>query len=259
MKRIIIMAVLFLLMVNSSLYAAIDSMGNAVNISGKNRMLTQRMLKNYILIGMDTTYNDPSKELTADIQSFEASMVELKAYVTDKGVLNGLETIGRHWIPIKNKLQAPGNKNEVIAFEKEIYELLLEINTNTGLLAKSSGNSSNEIVNISGKQRMYSQRMAMLYMVKVWGVNDPTFKEKLSNVMEKFEKSHQTLKESSLNTDEITNLLTKVDKSLLFFQMMGRTNSGKFTPSLINRSANNILKDMDKVTSLYVSISKQNI
>ncbi len=256
MKKIIMAIVCVFLMLNTSVYAAISSMSEAVNKSGANRMLTQRMLKDYILIAMKNSYKDPSKDLLAAISIFDNTMMELRAYISDKAILDGLNKINTLWSPIKNKLQETGNKNDIVAFEKEVYILLLEINTNTGLIAKSSGDSSSEMVNIAGRQRMYSQRMAMLYMMKVWGVDDPAFAEKLTMVMSKFETVHQRLKKSSLNTDETTKLLAQVDKSFMFFTLMGKSKSKRFIPSLVNRSANNILKDMNKVTSLYILNSK---
>jgi len=104
---------------------------------------------------------------------------------------------------------------------------------------------------------MLSQRMASRYMLKVWCVEDPEFQKKLSTAMEQFSAAHKTLLKSSLNTDKTNVLLAKVGKSYMFFEMMGNSKSKKFIPSLINRSANKMLKHMNTATGLYASGKKR--
>jgi hypothetical protein len=102
---------------------------------------------------------------------------------------------------------------------------------------------------------MLSQRMASLYMLKVWGVNDPKFKDKMTKTMELFKKSHEVLKKSSMNTPEINKLLTKVERAFMFFEIMNKSSS-KFIPALIYKKSNEILKNMNTVTGLYAAQEK---
>ena len=98
---------------------------------------------------------------------------------------------------------------------------------------------------------MLSQRMASLYMLKVWGIDDPQFKEKMNKAMDLFRTSQEKLMASSMNTDEINALLKKSKKSFMFFEMMNKSKS-KFIPTLIYKKSNDILKDMNTATGLYV-------
>jgi len=95
--------------------------------------------------------------------------------------------------------------------------------------------------------------MASLYMLKVWGVEDPQFKTKLDETMKLFKDSLETLEKSTVNTPEITKLLAKVKRSFIFFEMMNRGKSTKFIPTLIYKKSNEILKDMNSATGLYVA------
>jgi len=69
--------------------------------------------------------------------------------------------------------------------------------------------------------------------------------------IKEFKKASNILMKSSLNTNEITKLLKKSNKSLIFLEMMSRSET-KFIPSLIYKKSNDILRDMNKVTELYV-------
>lgn len=100
---------------------------------------------------------------------------------------------------------------------------------------------------------MLSQRMASLYMLKVWEVHDPQFKIKLDDAMKLFKESLSELEKSDLNTDEINALLAKVKRSFMFFEMMSKSKS-KFIPTLIYKKSNDILTNMNSITQSYVAL-----
>jgi hypothetical protein len=78
----------------------------------------------------------------------------------------------------------------------------------------------------------------------------------MSSSMKLFKDSLERLKKSELNTVEITELLTQVEKSFMFFEIMNRS-SQTFIPALISKKSYDILNNMNSVTKLYVSVSKK--
>ena len=160
------------------------------------------------------------------------------------------------WSKIKKTLTLRPDKKNVGKLQESLDVLLKESNRTTELFAKDTGEESGEIINISGRQRMLSQRMAGLYMLKVWGVDDKQFKEKMGETMKLFKDSLEKLKKSKLNTDEIKTLLSKVEKSFMYFEVMNRS-SNVFIPTLIYKKSDDILKNMNSVTKLYVAVSKK--
>ncbi len=100
---------------------------------------------------------------------------------------------------------------------------------------------------------MLSQRMASLYMLKVWGVKDPKFTQKMDEAMKLFKDSLDKLIGYNKNTAEINTLLNRSKKSFMFFEFMNKSKS-KFIPSLIYKKSDDILKDMNKATNLYTEI-----
>jgi nitrate/nitrite-specific signal transduction histidine kinase len=246
-----------MVLVSGILYAVeIQSSADAVNIAGKQRMYTQRMLKDYAMVGMKNTFGNPGADLKKTIVSFNDHLASLKAYAKDDEIKKSLDEVETLWKPIQKELEGTPELKKAEKLQVELEKLLKASDKATKLFAKASGEESGEIVNIAGRQRMLSQRMAGLYMLKVWGVEDPKFKEKLDDTLKLFKTSLEKLQKSPLNNDEINALLAKVKRSFIFFEMMNRSRS-KFVPSLIYKKSNDILENMNTVTQLYVKSEKK--
>jgi len=235
----------------------ITSNTDAINIAGKQRMFTQRMLKNYAMIGMNNTYGNPSEDLKKITSNFDDSISSLENYTKSDEIKKSLENIKTLWKPVKKLLTDTPSKDKVEKLQVDLDTLLKASDDTTKLFTKVSKAKSNETINISGKQRMLSQRMASLYMLKVWDVKDPQFKTKLDASMKQFKDSLEKLQKTSINTDEINKLLVDVKKSFMFFEIMNKKNSTKYIPTLIYKKSNDILKNMDNVTKQYVKIESK--
>jgi len=233
----------------------IKNIYHAVDVAGKQRMFTQKMLKDYAMIGMKNSFGQPDKDLTKVIDAFEDHLYSLEKYTDNKEIKKSIKKVEHQWLIVKKLLEKEPVKSEVLTIQEGLDELLHLADDTTKLFAKETGKASGEIVNISGRQRMLSQRMASLYMLKVWGVDDDEFKDKMSSAMKLFDTSLQTLQKSELNNKEINKLLKRVEKSFMFFQIMNRSEN-TFIPTLIYKKSNDILADMNSATHCYVKVSK---
>ena len=68
------------LVAQTSTTAPTLSIGSAVNLSGKQRMLTQRMAKTFIYMGMNINAEAANKERTASMILFEENLRALMSY-----------------------------------------------------------------------------------------------------------------------------------------------------------------------------------
>jgi nitrate/nitrite-specific signal transduction histidine kinase len=233
----------------------IANLSEAVNIAGKQRMYTQRMLKDYAMIGLQNHFGNPEKDLNETMHNFEDHLDALIAFNEDPATEESLLKVKKMWEPVKKTLQEPPRKEKAAQLQEALDALLKQANEAVGLFAKQTGKESGEIINISGRQRMLSQRMASLYMLKAWGIDDPKFKDKMDAAMKLFKDSLERLKKSNMNTPRIDALLLEAEHSFKFFEVMNKSDS-KFIPALIYKKSNEILKAMNEATGLYAAQEK---
>ena len=257
LKDKIKISLLTISMFSTSVFAVeITSPENAVDIAGKQRMYTQRMLKDYAMVGMGNTFGKPGEDLKKISNDFQDHMESLASYTKSDEIKKSIEKVKTLWDPLRKTLSETPSREKVEKLQIDLDTLLKASDDTTKLFAKASGKASGEIVNKAGRQRMLSQRMASLYMLKVWEVNDPQFKIKLDDAMKLFKTSLEELERSDLTTEEIKVLLAKVKRSFMFFEMMSRSNS-KFVPTLIYKKSNDILVNMNSVTQKYVALESK--
>jgi len=231
----------------------ISNYNEAVNIAGKQRMFTQRMLKDYAMVGMRNTFGNPEEDLKNVISQFDDAQSSLIKFAKNDDTKQKIEAVNKLWAEIKKELEAEPKKEKVQDLQIKLDNLLALANEATQAFVKESGNSSSEIVNIAGRQRMLSQRMAGLYMLQVWGVEDPQFKKKLEDSMSLFSASLEKLEKYEKNSEDIKKILNKVKRSYRFFEMMSKSTQ-RFIPTLIYKKSNDILQDMNEVTIKYTQL-----
>ncbi len=256
LKKITILLFISLFIYNPASATELKNLSEAVDMAGKQRMFTQKMLKNYAMIGMNNTFGNPKEDLKNITDEFENHIELLYNFTKDEAVKKSIKEVKKVWTPIKQTLSLTPNKESAEKLQEDLEILLKTTDNTTKLFAKLTDKHYGEIINISGRQRMLSQRMASLYMLKVWGVDDPKFTQKMKETMTLFKTSLDKLLLYDKNTPEITKLLNKTQRSFKFFEFMNKS-STKFIPSLIYKKSNEILKDMNRATNLYTAIENK--
>ncbi len=229
----------------------------AINIAGKQRMLTQRMLKNYTLLAMNKGVSNEKQLLSRDIKTFGQNFSALTHYTDSINYAIDGDNIEMYWGMLQQLLATNPAKVVIPELQRGLDSLLDETNKYTIALTKRSGQYSSKIINMSGKQRMYSQRLANLYFINLIGIKDKDFQIKLTRTIKSFEMTQKTLENYKDNSESINKKLKKVKLSFNFFKDLAKGKIKTPMPLMINLNSNAILQNMDKITKEYTQMTQQ--
>lgn len=230
------------------------SLPHALNIAGRQRMLTQRVVKFYCLLGMKIQQEDSKKKMMAAADLFEQQLMQLQSI---QGVDAGLSEeymrgIREYWTPVVALLSANPTLKRAHKLRDLADKTLKRAHTFVLELESISGSSQGKLVNIAGRQRMLSQRISGYYMEKSWGVDDDGLELESARAQRDFDEALEFLQASDSNTEEINKLLRLVHAQWHAFTAINKLNSKAYSePALVSEASDNILKMMNAVTGMY--------
>ena len=241
--------------------AQVLDLNDAINKAGRQRMLSQRMAKSYFAIGQGVEPELADRTLSGSMALFDRQLAELKAYAPQPGIKSTYSQLETAWSDYKAALVGtkPGKSHadEVIALAGKVLALAHQ---GTAQLEKVSDRPVGRLVNISGRQRMLSQRMAAFYLSASWGVQVALSNGELAKARDEFVAAHTLLKNAPQATRAIKSELELAEMQWGFFESALRTlKPGNPEPRHMTNvftTSERILQVMDDVTSMYSKLGE---
>ena len=225
----------------------------ATNVAGSERMMAMRMLKDYMLIALKAGYGNPKKDLPQTMKRFESVQSALHAYVKDPATAEHLKEVDQMWIEVKKMLKSSPKSEDAAKYFDTLNALKNKADQTVTMLVKQSKHKNSKAIDVAGGLRALSQEMAALYMMKTSKVDESS--DLMKKPMERFRSSLDFLNKASKGDTEAQKLLKDLEKVYLYFSVMEE--SGTFTPSLVEKRTENMLKKADELTRHFIAKSNQ--
>jgi nitrate/nitrite-specific signal transduction histidine kinase len=236
------------------------TLAEAVNQAGRQRMLTQRITKAYALAGLlsdslaisSGTYE---RQVRDAVRRFETELAALKAYVTDDGARRALARVDDLWPPYREIALASYSHDALQALWQRDEALLAACEDVVRRLQEPSVRGVARYVDVAGRQRMLSQRLAKLYMLRASGLDHPLVDAALEQARNEFRSALATLMEAPENTAALREKLGQVEEQWRWLQgAMDMYREARF-PTLVDDASEKTLRLTEDVTDLYQALA----
>lgn len=240
-----------------SLTAAADSpsLNNAINVAGSQRMLTQRMLKAYSAIGIDVNAETAALELREAVARFDRQLGALSAGFAGSAAEPTLHQVKALWLPYKALLEQPVSRANATQLLRDNDALLRACHKVVLVLEDMSGTAYGQLVNVAGRQRMLSQRMAKFYLLRAWGFDNAEVRYEIDQARNEFRGALGRLLSAPENTSIIAATLVEAEQQWNLFEHSLKRDGENLVPLIVANTSERLLEKMNEITGLYEQLS----
>ena len=257
MSRVVLLLGLTWTLLCPPAWAAIDD-AEAMNLSGMQRMLSQRIAKSYLMIGAEVRSEQALQQLDQSVARFENNYQALAEYAPSAKIGAALEQVGESWQHYRELALSRPTREQAVLLLALSDQLLAQSEALVQLIEAHTGSAGARLVNRSGRQRMLSQRIAKLYLALSWRLPVEGLEQQLQQATGEFEAAQQELLGAEQNTPQIAAALQKVEAQWRFaragFQLSA---DARYVPTVITTTTETLLWQMNELTSAYAAVMQE--
>ena len=236
---------------NNASKATTISVEVAINRAGQQRMLSQRITKLYAQIVLGISPEKSQTTLLQSVKRFDDNLIALAEFTPSTPISETLLELKLVWSQMfVITAQAPNEARlkELVTLADSVLGTAQKL---TALYEGQSRKAGTAIIGESGRQRMLSQRVALIYMLAQIRSGDVKISSDLMTLRNEFNRAHERLKASTLNDEKIKTDLAVIDGQWGFFQLAIDSKPDPAMQRNVAATSENILEIMQSVTAQY--------
>ena len=239
--------------------AQVRDLSDAINKAGQQRALSQRMSKAWVMLILGVEKTTAQSVLDKSLAVFDRQLIELKSFAPTPDIKATYALMDASWSEYKTILvgSAPTRAAApaLLALDSKVLALAQQ---GTSQYETALNQPLGKLVNIAGRQRMLSQRMAKFYLAANLPVDASVAAQEITLARTEFIAALSTLRNAPQATARIKEELQLADAQWLFFDTaLKKMNQGTANNKALSDvfvASENLLTVMDSITSLYSAI-----
>jgi AmiR/NasT family two-component response regulator len=181
----------------------------AINRAGQQRMLSQRLVKLYVLACGRTEGAAAAALLRESMQRVEDNLAALEAELSEATYGDLIAAAREGWRALKATLEAPPRATELPRLDQQAERVLAQANALVLALESSGVAATVHVINLAGSLRWRSQRMAKLALLQGLASDREALEPEMAQAATAIEQGLAMLAQAPLSTPQIRTLLER--------------------------------------------------
>ena len=182
----------------------------AVNKAGRQRMLAELMVKEYLQAAEGVDAAQARGHLAEAVWVLDDQIADLKAFERDAALRPRVAEVEAAWSRLRVLVTAPPTRDSVDAVVAAGRALHDAAEGNTAALVAKLATPTAGLVSLAGRQRMLCQRIAKDFLLLAWHASTAQAAGELKQSIAEFEQAHAELA-AAARGDELRRELAEAD------------------------------------------------
>lgn len=228
-----------------------------VNGAGRQRALSQRMAKSWLMIERGLLSRQSRLVLGQSMKLFDSRLHELQVQSVETGNAETCAELARLWDLYREMLETPPSSGDVEGLFGITEDVLDVADQLARGFARSEGTGKGQLVNLAGRGRMLTQRAAKLFMFRQLGVRPANCRSRLDEANDEFMATLEHLRRATEGNPALApRLESSVNLWALFHQAMDVYAAADFPQAArkVFRISEDLLNRMDAIIEICVDL-----
>ena len=235
---------------------AIKDTVKLLNLASTQKMISQRLAKDYLYIGNRVALSKASRQFDKSLLVLSDIQKQLVESINDEEIINLLSFVDMSSEEFKEVSQEAYNLDNAQLI-LDLSESMLEgseyvVSTLKGTLNIDESN----MAVIASRQSVLAQRIAKYYIAYQSGIKDKNTVEQMQNAVKVFTAAQKTLMENKTNTPELNRKLNDIARlwKVVYKFYLNIEKGG--LPLIVFNTTDKITKKMNEITAMYTDLYK---
>ena len=223
----------------------------AITLAGQQRMLSQRIVKSWVQIGLNVQPAVSKRQLDEAVRRFEQNLRVLEPMLNTPEARSALAGVHLAWGPLLTSTRGVIRQSEAGLIDARAEDVLMAADRLTRILQDQSAVPTGRWVNLAGRQRMLSQRLVKNYMLRQWGVDNARLRDEIESIQNEFSGALASMQQRAANSEALREELDKLALQWDWLRTALATEGAESFRLILADGSDAVLELADEVTRLF--------